>query len=213
MKVGEQRINHPKAKSWRDEETRFRFASRQELTRIRFGCAKGRAFQSPHCGRAHRQDGSPGTFGTTDLVRRFHRNLIGFAVHHMPFQCFCSNGLESPQANVQGELANLNSTLSDLFEDFRSEMQSRSGSRDRTRLAGENGLVPFVVRSFVGPIDVRRKWYVTQAVNLVIHCRTLAGSEPQGTLTLIAVCDYFRLKFTPAELHSLADMKFFARSN
>jgi len=44
MKVGKQGVNHPKAKSWRDEKTRFRFASRQELTSICFACAKGRSF-------------------------------------------------------------------------------------------------------------------------------------------------------------------------
>ena len=81
---------------------------------------------------------------------------------------------ERVQPDVQRQLANLNSTLSNLSEDFRCEMQPRGGSGDRAGLAGENGLVPFAVRSIVEAIDVRRKWKVTQPVNLLAHC-TLAS--------------------------------------
>ncbi len=81
-------------------------------------------------------------------------------MHHMRFQCFRANWLKSSQSNVQRQLANFNSPPSNLFDDFRSEMQSRSGGRNRARVAGENGLITFVVRSFVDAINVRRKWYM-----------------------------------------------------
>src|ERR1700726_1081162 len=213
MKVGQQRVNDPKAKSGRDEQTRFRFARRDELAKTCFACAKGCSFQTTHCGRAHRQDGPPGTFRATDALRRLRRNLVRFAVHHMRFHCFRPNGLKSSQSNVQRELANFNSTLSNLFEDFRGEMQSRSGCGDRARLPGENRLVAFAVGNFVDAINVRRKWNMTQPANLVIHCSTLARRKTQGTLALIAMGDYFDFKFALAESHSLANMKFLARPN
>jgi len=74
-----------------------------------------------------------------------------------------ANGLESSQANVEGDLGGFRTTLADAVEDFWSEVKAGGGSCDRSILLGINGLVAIEVARRIGARDVRRKWDVADA--------------------------------------------------
>lgn len=74
-----------------------------------------------------------------------------------------ANGLESSQANVEGDLGGFGATLADAVEDFWSEVKAGGGSCDRSILLGVDGLVAIEVARRIGARDVRRKWDVADA--------------------------------------------------
>lgn len=75
-----------------------------------------------------------------------------------------ANGLESSQADVEGDLGGFGTTLADAVEDFWSEMKAGGGSRDRSILLGVNGLVAIEVARRIGARDVGWKRDVADAV-------------------------------------------------
>jgi len=84
-------------------------------------------------------------------------------VNFVIFDATDANGLESSQANVEGDLGGLDATPADAVEDFWSEVKACGGSCDRSVLLGINGLVAIEIARRIGARDVRRKWDVADA--------------------------------------------------
>ena len=72
------------------------------------------------------------------------------------FQLFCSNGLESSQADVEGQGLDLHSLLFELREDFGRKVKAGSGGRGRAWVVGEDGLVAVAVFWAVLAVDIGR---------------------------------------------------------
>lgn len=73
------------------------------------------------------------------------------------FDSIYANGLESPEADVEGDLGDFGATLADAIEDFWSEVKASGGSGDRSVLLGVNGLVAIEIARRIGAHDVGRK--------------------------------------------------------
>src|SRR5882672_8320757 len=65
----------------------------------------------------------------------------------MFFDFFDADGLESRIANVMRDLNDLHAASAQFIEGSRSEMQSGGRRRNRSALAGENGLIARIVQS------------------------------------------------------------------
>src|SRR5207237_8243023 len=87
-------------------------------------------------------------------------------MHHVAFQSFTVNWLKSPHAYIERELTYLHSALTESFEDFNGEMQTRGGSGNRAGPLGKDGLIALAVRRLIWTFNVGRQWHVAQQFTL-----------------------------------------------
>src|SRR5690242_5702705 len=67
---------------------------------------------------------------------------------------------------MQGDGRDLRSSFTALFQNSGCEMQSRCGSRHRSTLAREYGLVSFAIGGSIAALDVRGQRYMADAFEL-----------------------------------------------
>src|ERR1039458_7988838 len=80
------------------------------------------------------------------------------------FDALDADGLESSQADVQGDLDHLDPTLADAVEDFRSEMQASGWGRYRSALPRIDSLIAVAIAGRIGARDIRRERDVADAI-------------------------------------------------
>ena len=80
------------------------------------------------------------------------------------FDALDADGLESSQADVEGDLDGLDAALADAVENFWGEMQAGGGGGYRSALLGIDGLVAFAIAGRIGARDIRRERDVADAI-------------------------------------------------
>src|SRR5271166_6383649 len=80
------------------------------------------------------------------------------------FDALDPNRLERPQSHMQSDFDGVNSALANAIQDFRCEMQSRRGRRDRPDVLGVDRLVALAVAGRIRARNVRWKRHVADAV-------------------------------------------------
>ena len=87
-----------------------------------------------------------------------------FRVKANVFQLFCANGLESSQANVEGDGLDLYSLLFQSNEDLGGKVKAGSGGGGGAWFVGKDCLVAVAVLWAVIAVDVGWEWHVTYFV-------------------------------------------------
>src|SRR5258708_20964420 len=125
----------------------------------------------PHCmfegsnrGSAHRNDSTPSAQSLVDRGRRLSGNRIGLGMEPVILDTLDANRLKSSQADVQGDLHGLDSTLADAVEDFRSEVEACGGGGDRPTLPGIDCLVALAVGRRIRASNVGGQGNVADAI-------------------------------------------------
>ncbi len=111
----------------------------------------------------------------------------------MIFNALDADGLESSQADVEGDFDGLDAAAADAVENFRGKMEAGGGGGYRSALLGVDGLIAFAIAGRIGARDIRREWNVADAIE---------GSEE----IVIAAKDGLETEVAQAELLAGEDL-------
>jgi hypothetical protein len=129
------------------------------------------------------------------------------------FDSIHANGLESPQADVQGDLGGFDATLADAVEDCRSEVKAGSGSCDRPVLLGIDSLVALEIARRIGARDIGRKRDVADAVENRKEIVVAVIFSGEGLETDAAFAEFGAGKNFGLQFVVLAEEKVFANTD
>src|SRR5215472_9867471 len=147
--------------------------------------------QCPYGGCSHGYYAPFLRHGAVDLRGNGLRYVKALAMQLMLFHLGHMHGLKGSQTNVQGDLGDFNPALADSGEDFRGEVQTRSGSGNAASLfrSGIDGLVALAVLGPVWPRDVRGQRHMSQFFDRSKKVRYRI--KAQGAFAKIsAACDF-----------------------
>ena len=134
-------------------------------------------------------------------------------MHHVAFQSFTVNWLKSPHAYIERELTYLHSALTESFEDFNGEMQTRGGSGNRAGPLGKDGLIALAVRRLIWTFNVGRQWHVAQPFKMLVQSAPVMRDKSQRTQTEFTSRRYFGFQLSLAKEHPLPQPHFPAGPN
>src|SRR5882724_2356301 len=125
--------------------------------------------------------------------------------------------LKCSQADMQGDLGDLDAPVAHLRQDVRGEVQARSGRGNRAAFVCIDGLVAFAIGRQIVAGDIRRQWHVADLFNLGTKIRN--GVEAQGAFAELAASDDFGREtmicgaLSPSEINLLSNSYFSSRSD
>src|SRR6266436_2419637 len=92
-------------------------------------------------------------------------------------------------------------------------MQTRGGSSDRAGTFSEYGLIALAVRRFIGALDVRRQWNMTEALEMPADAALVMRSETQRAQAKPTPRENFGFQFSLSKENSLSYVHLAARPN
>jgi len=101
--------------------------------------------------------------GVDSFGGRWRKGVV-FGMKTYIFQPFCADGLESSQANVEGNGLDLHGVLFEFIEDFGRKVKAGSRGGGGTRFVGKDRLVAVTVFWAVVAVDVGRERHVPDFV-------------------------------------------------
>src|SRR5277367_1710558 len=119
-----------------------------------FGLTR-RILQGTHRRRSDRDHTSSCVHSSVELFGAGSGNFVWLTVQSMIFDPMLAHRLEGSQPNMQRYLGRLNPTVSYAGKNLWREVQSRGWRRDRTALAGVDGLIAIPIGGAFGPVDIR----------------------------------------------------------
>jgi len=108
------------------------------------------------------------------------------------FDIFSADRLEGPKTDVECDGFDLNAVRTELIEDLRSEMKSRSRSRGRAGLVRKDCLIPFAIRLGIVAVDVGRQGHVADAIQ--DGAEIIGRGEAQGAFPVVSSIGHLRFK-------------------
>jgi hypothetical protein len=121
-------------------------------------------FEGSNRGGADSDDATRGAERLVDGIGCIGGDGVRLGMNRVIFDALDADGLESSQADVQGDLDRLDPTLADAVEDFRSEMQAGGGGRYRPARLRIDGLIAVAIAGRIGARDIRRERDVADAI-------------------------------------------------
>jgi hypothetical protein len=110
------------------------------------------------------------------------------------FDALGANWLKGPQAYVERYVGRLDPALPHAIEDFRCEMKTRGGGRNRPARVGVNRLITLAISRRIGARDIGRQGNVPDAVKDPEEIRNRL--EPDATLAEFRAGQNFSLQLT-----------------
>ncbi len=163
MKIGQHRLHHFEFETsfgiWIDEKVGGRWACDNGSSAGTHGVFQG----SDRC-CANSDDATRCAKSAVDGIGCAGGDRVTLRMDLVIFDALDVDGLESSQADVQGDFDGLDAAPADAIEDFWGEMQAGGGSRYRSTLLGIDGLVTFAIVRRIGARDIRRERDVAEAI-------------------------------------------------
>src|SRR5258708_4535584 len=100
-------------------------------------------------------------------------------MHYVAFERFAMDRLKRAEAYAQREFANLYPPLANSLQNFRREVKTGRGSRNRSGTFGENGLVALAIRNFIRSLDVQRKRNMSEALEVAADAALVIRNKSQ----------------------------------
>ncbi len=162
VEIGQERIHDAEGLAGIEEDAGFSAAGKDQ------GASQGGGFcggilEGANHGGADGEDGAAGTAGGDDRGGGGGRAHVGFARAGVVFEARNADGLESAEADIEGERVDFDAGEAQAGEDFGGEMEAGGGSGDSRAAGGVNGLVTLTVGELVFAADIGRERNVSQA--------------------------------------------------
>src|SRR6266699_4544301 len=125
-------------------------------------------------------------------------------MHQVILQIFSPNRLKSPQADLEGYLGDLNSSLTQFLHDRGREMQARCRRGHGHRPLCKHGLIAISVYGFIQAPDIWRQRHVADYVDGLRHGFRLTCVESQLAKAIRASSDDLRFELRPFKEETLA---------
>ncbi len=162
MKIGQQHIHHTKSIARRDKYPCLCCACPQFTQRRR-------ALQRAQTGRAYRHNPPAACTCRIDCIHGCLRYLIALAVHGMLMHILGAHRLKRAGPHMQGHVGDLHAFIAQGLQHGVIKVQTRRGSRHRTRCSCKNSLVTRFIFIFGRMRDVGRQRQTAKAFQQIQH--------------------------------------------
>ena len=166
----------------------------------------GAVFEGADGGGSYGDDAAVFAESGVDGGGGFGREGVALAVEVNVFDAIHSDGRKGAEADVEGDVGDLDAAVGDGLEDFRREVQAGGGRGDRAGLAGVDGLVALAVFGSVFAVNVGRQGDVAGALERGVKVGN--GLEADGALAVFTMGDDLSLQAAVAEADDFAGEDF-----